>query len=86
MADQPDAGKMAVVSNWRLVLRHAWSVRLIGLCLVLNSASIVLPLMVVAIPPALIFGYAILTFLVIVAAGAARFIHQDKLRDDDGDQ
>lgn len=70
---------MRPIENWWLVLKHAWSVRLMALGLVLNAGAIVLPLLAAAVPASLMIGYGLVTFGVIVAAGASRFIKQDKL-------
>lgn len=73
---------MRAIENWRLVLQHAWSVRFLVLSAVLSGGSVVLPLMVAAVPPSLLVVYGVVTFLVIVASLLSRFVKQDKLGGD----
>lgn len=77
---------MRLINNAEKVAKRAWSVWLIGFAAALNAGAIVLPLMVAAVPTSMLVGYGIVTFLVIVGAGCARFIHQDNVSGDpDGD-
>jgi hypothetical protein len=66
---------MKPVDNWRSVLRHAWSLRLIVLAAVLGGLEVVLPLFSDAVPRAL---FALLSVLVSVGAAIARFVAQPK--------
>jgi hypothetical protein len=68
---------MSPVADWRAVLRHAWSIRLIVLSILLNAAA-----------AALMFGDAlpisplalvVLTFATNVAALVARVVAQRQL-------
>lgn len=77
MADGDSAIKP--VDNWRLVLRHAWSVRLIGLAALLSGAEVAIPLLTPFVPQHYLIGFAALVFVVIVAAFIARFVAQEKL-------
>ncbi|MVA98834.1 hypothetical protein GN330_16425 [Nitratireductor sp. CAU 1489] len=67
---------MTLVANWRRVLRHAWSVRLMLLAALLSGAEIALPLLqgVLPVPP---LTFAALSGLTTAAALIARFIAQD---------
>ena len=64
---------MTLKSNWRQVLRRAWSVRLMALAAVLSGVEIALPILAVDLPRTL---FAVLTFLTVSAAFVARFIAQ----------
>lgn len=67
---------MTLVANWRRVLRHAWSVRLMLLAALLSGAEIALPLLqgVLPVPP---LTFAALSGLTTAAALIARFIAQE---------
>ena len=65
--------EMTLKSNWRQVLRRAWSVRLMALAAVMSGVEIALPILAVDLPRAL---FAVLTFLTVSAAFVARFIAQ----------
>ena len=70
---------MEPVSNWRAVLRYAWSVRLMILAAILSGLEVVLQLLPMLgvelpIPP---MTFAALSGLVTVAALFARFVAQD---------
>jgi hypothetical protein len=67
---------MKVVKNWRAVLRWAWSVRLIAVAALLQGAEFVLPLFSEAIPRG---RFALVSFVVTVAAFIARFVTQPKV-------
>lgn len=61
-------------SAWKTVVRRAWSVRLIVLAAMLTGIEILLPLQPwISIPPGV---FAILSFLVTVAAFVARLVVQ----------
>ena len=69
---------MKLIHDWPLVLRHAWSVRLIVLAGLLTGAEAILPFF-----PEL-FGltaqtWALLTFLIVMAALVARLIAQQSI-------
>lgn len=69
---------MKVILNWRLVLRHAWSVRLIVLAGLLSGLEATLPLfpMVLGVSSQALAG---LTFMIVMTALVARFIAQQKV-------
>ncbi len=67
---------MTPIANWRRVLKHAWSVRLMILAALLSGGEAALPLLDLPIPAGL---FAILTLLVTVAACVARFVAQRSL-------
>lgn len=67
---------MTPIANWRRVLKHAWSVRLMILAALLSGGEAALPLLDLPIPAGL---FAILTLLVTVAAFVARFVVQSSL-------
>ena len=64
-----------LVANWRAVLRHAWSLRLMALAAVLSGIEVALPLLdgVLPIPP---LWFAGAEGLITMAAMAARFVAQ----------
>lgn len=67
---------MKLISNWRDVLRKAWSLRLMVLAALLSGAEIVLPLFSEALPRGL---FSLLSFLTVAGAFVARFIAQKGL-------
>ncbi|MGO4339024.1 hypothetical protein AB4037_29320 [Labrys sp. KB_33_2] len=71
---------MKLVTNWRAVLRHAWSVRLLLLAAVLSGLEATLPLLAPYLPiPDRLF--AALTGLTVGAALFARFLAQKGVSD-----
>jgi hypothetical protein len=69
---------MRAVPEWRRVLKHAWSVRLLIVSGVLNALAAALMFgNALPIPPIALF---ILTFVVNAAALAARFVAQRRLQ------
>lgn len=71
---------MKLVANWRDVLRHAWSVRLLILAGVLSGVEVALPLLdgLLPIPQGVFAG---LSGLVVCGAFVARFVAQKGLSD-----
>lgn len=67
---------MKLTANWRAVLRHAWSVRLILLALLLDVAAAAIPFVEVPVHPAI---PAILGSLATGGALLARFVAQKRL-------
>lgn len=69
---------MRLIPNWRKVLRHAWSVRLIVLAGVLTGCEAILPVVpnLVQVQPGV---FAALTFAVVMLALVSRFIAQQKI-------
>ncbi len=73
---------MRLVSNWRRVLRYAWSIRLMILAGALSGLEIALPLIdeIVAIPRGVFAG---LSGLTVATAFVARLIAQQSVHGDD---
>lgn len=71
----PHIEKPALVPNWRDVLRHAWSVRLQVISIILCSFEAVLPYLdgLVPLRPG---AFALLILVVNLASTAARIIAQ----------
>ena len=66
---------MRVVANWRAVLKHAWSLRLMALAAILSGVEVALPMLDGALPiPPLWFASA--AGLITMAAMVARFVAQ----------
>ncbi len=71
---------MMLVSNWRAVLRRAWSARLMLVAALLSGLEVVLPLLGGLLPiPSGVF--AALSGLSVSAAFIARFVAQKGLSD-----
>lgn len=69
---------MTLLTNWRAILRHAWSVRFMALAVMFEILSQVLPFFEKALPvSAEVLGLIELSLL--LAALAARFINQKSL-------
>jgi len=76
---------MKLISNWRAVLKHAWSIKLIILAGILSGAEIALPLIqdLLPIPRGVFAG---LSFLATAAGLVARLVAQQSVsggRDDE---
>lgn len=69
---------MRLVPNWRVVLRDAWSVRLIVAAFVLTAAEVMLPLMGDALPVPR-FTFAALSALASAGAFVARLVAQSSI-------
>jgi hypothetical protein len=71
---------MTLVTNWRAVLRRAWSARLMLLAAILSGVEVVMPLLggLLPIPPGV---FAALSGLTVTAAFIARFVAQKGLSD-----
>lgn len=70
---------MRLLTDWRRILRKAWSIRLMLLAGLLTGCEAILPLYADVLPRGL---FALLTMLVIVAAMAARLVAQRDIGDD----
>lgn len=70
--------RLRVISNWRAVLRYAWSVKLMILAAILTGLEAALPLLgdLLPIPPG---WFAAASFAVVMGAFAARFFVQQKI-------
>ncbi|CAM5764678.1 DUF7940 domain-containing protein [Bosea minatitlanensis] len=69
---------MKLVWNWKRVLKHAWSIRLIVLAGVLSGAEIALPLVreVIDVPAGVFAG---LSFAATAGAFIARLVAQESV-------
>lgn len=69
---------MNLIANWRAVLKHAWSVRLLLLAAVLSGLEVALPFLdgLLPISPGV---FALLSFGATVGAFVARFVAQQRL-------
>lgn len=73
---------MRLVWNWRSVLRHAWSIRLLIVAGALSGAEVALPLVDGLLPiPRGVF--AILSFLATAGAFVARLVAQQSVSGDE---
>jgi hypothetical protein len=70
---------MSLISDWKRVLKKAWSMRLMLLAGLLSGCEAVLPMFSDSIPRGV---FAMLTMLVIPLAMLARVIAQKEMRDD----
>ncbi len=69
---------MSPIADWRAVLRHAWSVRLIALSILLSGLEVAVQFLHGVLPVS--DGvFAVLAFLTTVGALIARFIAQRRL-------
>ena len=64
---------MRLVGNWRAVLRHAWSIRIILAAALLSVLEAALPYLGLPIPPGTL---AVLAALLSLAAAGARLVAQ----------
>lgn len=71
---------MHLVSDWRRVLKSAWSIRFILLAGVLSGLEIVIPYFETAVPPG---TFAALSALATGGAFVARIIAQNGVSNDD---
>lgn len=69
---------MALIPNWRRVLKRAWSVRLIVLAALLSGLEVALPFFGEFIPPGI---FAALSFLTVAGAFIARILAQKDFED-----
>lgn len=67
-----------LASNWRDIVKKAWSLRLIVLAAVMMAAQEALPYLSDVVPPKVMF---VATFLVTIGAGLARVTSQKNLED-----
>ncbi len=69
-----------LIDDWREILRHAWSVRLIALAAILSAVEVALPLVqgMLELPTGL---FAALSGLSTAGAFVARFLTQKKLKE-----
>lgn len=76
---------MWLLTDWRRIIRKAWSMRLMAIAAILSGLSVVLPLFFDPYQATVLFGvpvpprtFATLIFVVIVAAMFARVAVQQK--------
>lgn len=76
---------MKLVENWRAVLRHAWSVRLLVIAVMMSGVEAALPLLegVITVPPGI---FAALSGFVGAGALLARVILQNDLSPENKDE
>lgn len=67
---------MKLIDQWRVIIRKAWSFRLLALAGVLSGIEVILPYFGDAIPHGIFTG---LSFLVTCAALIARIVAQPKM-------
>lgn len=72
---------LKLVENWRAVLKHAWSLRLMAVAAVLSGLEVTIQVAIAfAVKPPIPAGvFASLGGLVTVAAMIARFVAQEKV-------
>jgi len=68
----------ALDRDWKSILKRAWSVRLIGISVVMSGAEVALPYLdgVLPVEPGI---FALLSFGTTIAAGVARLVAQREL-------
>lgn len=67
---------MHLVHNWRAIVRRAWSVRLMALAVLLTGCEVAMPFWSDSLPRG---PFAVLSFMVILGALAARIVAQRNL-------
>jgi hypothetical protein len=70
-----------LVADWRRVLRHAWSVRLLALSFFFSGLEAALAVLA-GEPPIPRGTFAVLSFVTTVLAALFRFISQKEFRDE----
>ncbi len=70
-----------LIADWRWVLTHSWTVRLLLLSAALDGLALILPLYTDAIPKN---AFALLSGVTTVAAIVARFALQQRTAGDNG--
>ena len=76
-----DSVRRRIGSDWRLVLRHAWSIRLLGLAIVLDIVAAVLPLFA-GVSIGLTAALVAASGLISMAAFVARFVAQKEFENE----
>lgn len=67
---------MRLLPEWRLLVKGAWSIRLVVLSTVFSGIEVILPLFVDSIPRN---SFAVLSMLAAIGAGVARVIAQPRM-------
>lgn len=70
---------MKFVDNWQAVLKHAWSVRLILLAVLMSAIEAILPFIEVPVSPGI---FAMLSGIFGLLAGFSRLVAQQRLQKD----
>lgn len=68
---------MKLYSEWRFILRKAWSIRLCIVSAILSGVEIIVPLFSDSLPRNL---FAALSFVTVVAAAIARLVVQKDIK------
>lgn len=68
---------MTLNENWRILLRKAWSVRLMLVAFVFTAAEVMLPFFSDAVPPRL---FAVMSGIAVAGAFVSRLIAQKDMR------
>lgn len=68
---------MTLNENWRLLLRKAWSVRLMLVAFVFTAAEVMLPFFSDAVPPRV---FAVMSGIAVAGAFVSRLIAQKDMR------
>lgn len=71
---------MKIIDEWELVLKKAWSARLMIVAAILSGAEVIVPLFSDALPRGV---FAVLSMVTVSGAFIARFVAQENLRGDD---
>lgn len=69
---------MKLVDNWKSILAHAWSMRLMFLAAILSAGELVLPMYADVFPR---HAFAALSALLMMAAMVARLLVQNNMGD-----
>lgn len=70
---------MKLLTNWKRILKRAWSIRLLILAGVLSGIEVVLPFFSDSIPRG---PFAVLSFLAVGGAFVARLVAQKEMADE----
>lgn len=65
-----------LASNWKTILKEAWSVRFMAVAIFFASCEAILPMFIEKIPPKL---FICLTILFISLSFVSRFVYQNNL-------
>jgi hypothetical protein len=68
--------KLCLLSDWRCVLRHAWSIRFSVLAAIFTAAEVVVPIFGDVLPRGL---FVILAFTASIGAALARLVAQPEM-------
>lgn len=70
---------MTLIANWKLILKKAWSVRLMLIAAVLSGIEVALPFFADSIPRG---PFALLSFVAVALAFVARLVAQKDFADE----